>query len=63
MALASSDDGEQTGLMPRWLWTLIVLIILAAFILPNPAGAGATVGTAVESLVIFFQSMVTAATT
>ena len=49
--------------MPRWLWTLIVLIILAAFILPNPAGAGATVGTAVESLVIFFQSMVTAATT
>ena len=63
MTVASSDDGEQTGLMPRWLWTLIVLIILAAFILPNPAGAGAAVGTAVESLVTFFQSMVTAATT
>jgi hypothetical protein len=49
--------------MPRWLWTLIFLIILATFILPNPANAGATVGNAINSLIIFFQSMVTAATT
>jgi hypothetical protein len=54
---------SKLDLMPRWLWTLIVLIVLAAFILPNPASAGATVGNAIESLIIFFQSMATAATT
>ena len=54
---------SKLDLMPRWLWTLIVLFVLAAFILPNPASAGATVGNAIESLIIFFQSMATAATT
>lgn len=49
--------------MPRWLWTLIFIFVLVAFILPNPAAAGAAVGNAIESLIIFFRSMATAVST
>jgi hypothetical protein len=49
--------------MPRWLWWSIILIVIFAFILPDPAGAGATVGNAIESLITFFQTMGQAATT
>ena len=49
--------------MPRWLWVLTVLILLAVFVLPDPAAAGTAVGNAIDGLVTFFRSFGTAATT
>ena len=49
--------------MPRWLRIVIVLFVLFVFILPQPARAGAAVGNAIESLILFFQSMATAVST
>jgi hypothetical protein len=48
------------ALMPRWLWTFIIIVVIVAFIVPNPAAAGATVGNALESILIFFQSIAAA---
>jgi hypothetical protein len=45
--------------MPRWLWALIIIFVIAAFIVPNPAAAGATVGNAIDSMIIFFQGIAT----
>jgi hypothetical protein len=49
--------------MPRWLQILIIIFVLFAFILPQPARAGAAVGNAIEALMIFFRSMATAVST
>jgi hypothetical protein len=43
--------------MPRWLWVLIVLVVLSAFVLPDPAAAGATVGNAIDAIITFFRSI------
>jgi Sortase domain len=42
--------------MPRWLTTLILLVLFFGFVLPNPAGAGAAVGNAMNSMLVFFKS-------
>jgi LPXTG-site transpeptidase (sortase) family protein len=42
--------------MPRWLTTFLVLLILFAFVLPNPAQAGNATGNAIDSMVLFFRS-------
>lgn len=42
--------------MPRWLTTFLVLLILFAFVLPNPARAGNATGNAIDSMVLFFRS-------
>ena len=42
--------------MPRWLTTFLVLLILFAFVLPNPARAGNATGNAIDSMVVFFRS-------
>jgi hypothetical protein len=49
--------------MPRWLWVLIVLVLLSAFVLPDPAAAGATVGNAIDALITFFRSIAAALST
>jgi hypothetical protein len=49
--------------MPRWVWGLIIILILLIWVIPNPASAGAQVGNAFEAMVIFFQSLGDAATT
>jgi hypothetical protein len=49
--------------MPRWLWGLILLIVLFAFVLPDPAAAGAAVGNAIDAIIVFFRSLGTAVTT
>ena len=41
----------------------IVLIVLFAFVIPDPAGAGAAVGNAIDAVIVFFRSLGTAATT
>jgi hypothetical protein len=43
--------------MPRWLTTLLVLLILIVFVFPNPASAGTTAGNAIDSLVVFVRSV------
>lgn len=43
--------------MPRWLVALIIILIIIVFILPNPAGVGAYIGNAIDSLVVFFRSL------
>jgi len=49
--------------MPRWLSVLIVLILLVAFVLPDPAAAGAAVGNAIDAIIVFFRSLGTAVAT
>ena len=49
--------------MPRWLSILILLVLIAAFVVPDPAAAGAAVASAIEALITFFQSIGVAATT
>ena len=49
--------------MPRWLSILVILILFAAFVVPNPAAAGAAVGNAINALIVFFKSMGTAVMT
>jgi hypothetical protein len=46
--------------MPRWLQAFIIILLLVVFILPDPVGAGTTVGNAIDSLIIFFRSFSTA---
>ena len=43
--------------MPRWFTTLLVLLILFGFVLPNPVSAGNATGNAIDSMVVFFRSM------
>jgi hypothetical protein len=43
--------------MPRWLWALIIILIILVFIIPNPVGTGNFLGNAVDSLVTFFRSV------
>ena len=44
--------------MPRWVVALIVILIIVVFILPNPAGSGTFLGTAVNSIwSTFFRSI------
>jgi hypothetical protein len=43
--------------MPRWLWALIIILIILVFIIPNPEGTGSWLGNAINSIVIFFQSL------
>jgi hypothetical protein len=49
--------------MPRWLWAFILFVLFFGFILPNPAQAGAAVGNAIDSMIIFFRSIATAVST
>ena len=42
--------------MPRWLTTLILLLLLFVFVIPNPVAAGNTIGNAIDSLVTFFKT-------
>jgi hypothetical protein len=49
--------------MPRWLAVLIFLILLFAFVIPDPAAAGAWIGNAIDSLIIFFRSISAAVST
>jgi hypothetical protein len=46
--------------MPRWLWAFTIVVVIVAFILPDPAAAGATAGNAMESMIIFFQGVAAA---
>jgi hypothetical protein len=48
--------------MPRWVWVLIIILLIIFFVVPDPAGAGARVGNAFNSLIVFFRSFATAAT-
>jgi hypothetical protein len=43
--------------MPRWLRTLLILILIFVFIIPNPAQTGAFIGNAINSLIVFFRSI------
>src|SRR3954470_5384166 len=56
-ALALAPCGRDPVLMPRWVVALIIILILVVFILPNPAGAGTFLGTAVNDVVTFFRSI------
>jgi hypothetical protein len=49
--------------MPRGLSVLLILIFLFAFVVPDPAAAGAWVGNAIDALIVFFRSISTAVTT
>jgi sortase (surface protein transpeptidase) len=42
--------------MPRWLTTLLLILLFLVFIAPNPARAGEATGNAFESLVVFFRT-------
>jgi hypothetical protein len=56
-ALALAPRRRDPVLMPRWVVALIVILIIIVFILPNPAGSGTFLGTAVNDLVTFFRSI------
>ena len=43
--------------MPRWLTTLLLILLFLVFIAPNPARAGEATGNAFESLVVFFRTI------
>jgi hypothetical protein len=49
--------------MPRWMWGLIIIVVLIVWIIPSPATAGAAVGDAIDALITFFRSVGAAATT
>ncbi|WP_219417379.1 hypothetical protein [Pseudonocardia nigra] len=44
--------------MPRWLWGLIVLIVILLFIVPDPSGAGTVLGNAITALVTFIRETI-----
>jgi hypothetical protein len=44
--------------MPKWLWGLIILIILLAFVIPNPTGTGTALGNAIGAFVSFITSTI-----
>ncbi len=43
--------------MPRWLTALIIILIIAVFIVPDPSGTGTLVGNFIESVITFFRSV------
>jgi hypothetical protein len=43
--------------MPRWLSTLLIIIFILIFIIPNPVETGAWVGNFIDSMVVFFRSI------
>jgi len=47
--------------MPRWLTTLLLLLLFFVFVLPDPARAGNATGNALKSLGQFFESAFSAA--
>jgi hypothetical protein len=49
--------------MPRWVWALLLIILIFVFILPNPAAVGTWIGNAIDSIVIFFRSIGTSVNT
>ena len=42
--------------MPRWLTTLVILVLLLGFVLPDPVGAGHAVGNGINSMLVFLKS-------
>jgi hypothetical protein len=48
--------------MPKWFWGLFWILVLFAFIIPNPQAAGAAVGNAISAFATFFATAVHAAT-
>jgi hypothetical protein len=42
--------------MPRWLTTLVILVLLFGFVLPDPVGAGHAVGNAINGTLVFVKS-------
>jgi Sortase domain len=46
--------------MPRWLTTLILLMLFFVFVAPDPVKAGTATGNALKSLGLFFQSAIAA---
>lgn len=49
--------------MPKWLWGLLIILLIVIFIIPDPAGSGSFVGNAIESIIIFFRRIGTEITT
>ncbi|GAA4684754.1 hypothetical protein GCM10023215_19580 [Pseudonocardia yuanmonensis] len=47
--------------MPRWVWGVIIVLVILIWVVPNPAAAGAAVGNAFQALVVFFRSLGSAA--
>jgi hypothetical protein len=45
------------------VWGLIIVLVIVVWVLPDPAGAGASVGNAIDSLITFFRSFGRSATT
>jgi hypothetical protein len=43
--------------MPKWLSTLLIIIFILVFIVPNPVQTGAAVGNFIDSLIVFFRSI------
>ena len=43
--------------MPRWLWALIIILIILVFIVPDPVGAGEFLGEAIDALIAFFKAI------
>jgi len=44
--------------MPKWLWALILVVVILLFVVPDPAGSGTVLGNAVTALVSFVRSTV-----
>jgi len=44
--------------MPKWVWVLIILIVVLLFVVPDPAGSGTVLGNAVTALVTFIRNTV-----
>ena len=44
--------------MPRWLVGVIIVILILAFVIPNPTGAGTALGNAVAAFVSFVSATV-----
>src|SRR4051794_18893117 len=51
-----TNDAGRIVLVPRWLWSFVIVVVIVAFILPDPAAAGATAGNAMESITISFKA-------
>jgi hypothetical protein len=49
--------------MAKWFWNLFWILVVLAFIIPNPEAAGAAVGNAISAFFTFFVTAVDAATT
>ncbi len=45
--------------MPKWLWAVILLIVLLLFIVPDPAGSGTVLGNVVTAIISFIRTTVT----